>query len=456
MRSLHACARPASRGCAALAAALALLAVPSPAAAQDATSTAIDPTAGTVQYRHPIAFVAHVTDSADATKVPVGQVQFQLDGQPFGGLVDVGPDGSASTGSPGLTVGHHTVDAAFTPTDGTAFAASTAPQQGLDVVRAVTAPTLQITPTHGVAGQDLDALVTVASDLPAQTGPPTGSVTYSVASAALGTDTLGPDGTARGFLELRAGQRTVTVAYGGSANFAPSQATATVTIDKAGTVISLTASPNPAAVGQGVHFETSIDSLAPSTWWPSGTLWTTLDSTPIFGPIPVTGGELFGVDAAFPVAGTFTVSEHFAGDADFRDSDVSLPVTITGPAATTPPAATKPPTTGAPIVAASARGLKLKVTPKRDRKKPYKFTASASLVLPAGVSRADGCKGTVTVDARIAGRRVARKTATVTGTCAFAAKLTIPRKGRVAVSAAFGGNARVAKVTAGKVTVRAG
>jgi len=77
-------------------------------------------------------------------------------------------------------------------------------------------------------------------------------------------------------------------------------------------------------------------------------------------------------------------------------------------------------------------GLSGKVRPKRDRRKPYQFTATGELKLPGGVSEDDGCEGQVSVKiARVRKGRdktVSARRATVRSNCRYTHKRTFGRK----------------------------
>jgi sugar lactone lactonase YvrE len=122
-----------------------------------------------------------------------------------------------------------------------------------------------------------------------------------------------------------------------------------------------------------------------------------------------------------------------------------------------PPPATAPPVT-APAVAVqagSARtrplGLVLRVTPHRDRRRPYRFKVSGRLGRPAGVSAATGCRGRVDVRLGSTRRAVALRR-----DCSFGVTLRGSRRGSVRVRATFTGNATLAPLAARSVRVRAG
>ena len=90
--------------------------------------------------------------------------------------------------------------------------------------------------------------------------------------------------------------------------------------------------------------------------------------------------------------------------------------------------------------------LRLRVRPRRDRRRPYRFRVTGRLVLPRGVTRARACgNGTVTVRARSGGRTVARRRARVGSRCRFRTRLTVRARRlrgrrRVAIVARFNGN----------------
>jgi len=93
-----------------------------------------------------------------------------------------------------------------------------------------------------------------------------------------------------------------------------------------------------------------------------------------------------------------------------------------------PPAPIAPATPGAPVIpaptpaAAPQRpGLTAKVSPRRDRRKPFRFTTRGSLTLPTSVSRSAGCTGKVRVTVKRVGARktLSRRLANVNSACRF-------------------------------------
>ena len=163
-----------------------------------------------------------------------------------------------------------------------------------------------------------------------------------------------------------------------------------------------------------MSFAVTLNSVDISNWWPVGTLTGTIDGTPVPGSITLDGSGLgsarFG--ATFPAAGVDRVVARFTGDTDFLDTQAALDETVQGPPATVTPV----------VRPVAARGLSLALAPKRDRRAPYKFTASGALRLPAGVDEAErSCSGKITIQAKLKTKKVASKTVSLTSACRFKA-----------------------------------
>lgn len=116
------------------------------------------------------------------------------------------------------------------------------------------------------------------------------------------------------------------------------------------------------------------------------------------------------------------------------------------------------PTVAAPRLRAAARtaprGLSLRASPSRDRRRPYRFTLRGRLGLPASVTRAAGCRGRV--EGRVGNHR---RAVSLRSDCTYAVRVTLPRRarrGRLWVRATFMGNATLSPRTAARRRVRAG
>ena len=106
------------------------------------------------------------------------------------------------------------------------------------------------------------------------------------------------------------------------------------------------------------------------------------------------------------------------------------------------------------------RGLSVRVSPRRDRTRPYRFRTSGRLLLPKGMAAADGCRGRVSVQVRAGRRTISTRRARVRSTCTFASRLTLrsPRRlgrGRLSFTVRFLGNDAVRPYRAKARRVRA-
>jgi hypothetical protein len=101
--------------------------------------------------------------------------------------------------------------------------------------------------------------------------------------------------------------------------------------------------------------------------------------------------------------------------------------------------------------------LSLRVSPRRDRRAPFKFRVSGRLIRPAGVG-ADGCQGFVNVSVRGRGRSQLVRNISLTRTCRFrvTVKLKSARKfgRRLRIQARFAGNAKLRPAASRRVAAR--
>ncbi len=115
------------------------------------------------------------------------------------------------------------------------------------------------------------------------------------------------------------------------------------------------------------------------------------------------------------------------------------------------PVTANPATTAAPVNAPASTptvtaalktptGLTAKLKAGRDRSRPYSFTISGKLSLPAGVGKAAGCKGTVKLTGKRGTKTVVTKSATLKSDCSYSIKASVKSKGQVRMTVRFAGN----------------
>jgi len=131
--------------------------------------------------------------------------------------------------------------------------------------------------------------------------------------------------------------------------------------------------------------------------------------------------------------------------------------TPTSPYYVIPTPTPTPTVTPEPPTGRKRPGLSATVRPKRDRRKPFRYTTSGTLRRPSGVSRSAGCKGKarITVKRKGSGKTLSSRLATVKSTCRFTSKVSFKnsrrfgttrksrRRGTLRFTIRFQGNARL-------------
>lgn len=105
--------------------------------------------------------------------------------------------------------------------------------------------------------------------------------------------------------------------------------------------------------------------------------------------------------------------------------------------------------------------LSARVSPRRDRTRPYRFTTSGRLLLPPGVGAAQGCTGRVAVQIKTRAKTISSRRVRLGARCRYrsAVAFRVPRRlgtGRLTIRARFLGNAALRPVSARTRRVRAG
>jgi hypothetical protein len=91
-----------------------------------------------------------------------------------------------------------------------------------------------------------------------------------------------------------------------------------LTVDQAGTTLSLASSPNPSVFGESVTFTGTVTAAAPAMGTPGGTV-TFSDGTTTLGTTTLSGGSAAFTTSALAV-GSHSVTATYAGDGDFTGS----------------------------------------------------------------------------------------------------------------------------------------
>jgi hypothetical protein len=313
-----------------------------------ASVTALSSSANPSTAGQQVTFTAVVT-AAGYTGTPTGTVTFSIDGQkqPPVQLSVVGGVDEAQFTTSTLTVGQHSVSAAYSGDSHVSSSSGSLPTQTVNAPSLRTSTTtLTSSANPSTAGQQVTFTAVVAAT--GFQGTPTGTVTFSIDGQAQSPVQLsvvgGMDEAQFVTTALTVGQHTVTAAYSGDAHVKPSSGSLpTQTVNRASlqsTTTTLTSSANPSALGEQVTF-TAVVSPEGHTGVPTGTVIFTIDGQ---AQPPVSVHQVGGVDeAAFSIAtltaGTHTVSATYDGDTTFAASTVLSPLSqVVERAAGDPPA----------------------------------------------------------------------------------------------------------------------
>jgi sugar lactone lactonase YvrE len=183
---------------------------------------------GTVPFGQTVTVTATVTPQMASTATPSGNVQFIVDGNPYGNPVQLAANGTASEPLTGLSGGSHTIDATYSGDNAFASSAATTPLT-LNIATAATATTLTATVNGTTAVPTGSSVTFTATVMPTGfSAPPYPSGTVSFYQAGSSTPlntTPAPltDGVATfTTTTLPNGQYNVVATYSGDTDFAMS------------------------------------------------------------------------------------------------------------------------------------------------------------------------------------------------------------------------------------------
>ncbi len=112
----------------------------------------------------------------------------------------------------------------------------------------------------------------------------------------------------------------------------------------------------------------------------------------------------------------------------------------------------------APVTATrrSARGLSAKVTPSRDRTRPYRFRTSGRLLTYSGTPASAACTGKVSVQVKQGKRTISNRRVSLRRDCTYRSTVSFKKaRGKLRFLARFGGNTAVRPVRAKARSARA-
>jgi subtilase family serine protease len=293
-------------------------------------------------------------DAGSGALPPSGTVDFRLDGVSQGTEQVV--TGSPSTASINMTApytaGAHQV-VGFYSGDSNYYNSTS---QAATITIAQVTPTITLTPatTTPLAGSQL--LIT-ASISPPTSGlaPPTGTVTFTLDGASLGSATVNSGTPSTATITITApgvGGHTLQATYSGDTNYTSVTSSAvTITISKTATTLALVPATTTPLGGSSLQVVATLSITGTSTATPTGTVTFTMDGT-TQGTATLAGGTTATTSITVPASGSHTLQASYGGDSNFLAStspSVNIIVAKT-PTTTVVSPATTTPTVGTPLV----------------------------------------------------------------------------------------------------------
>jgi ELWxxDGT repeat protein len=285
---------------------------------KDTTSTKLLMSPSTLVSGQAVAFVAIISNTSGPFGAPTGTVQFAIDGTNVGSPVTLFSGVASLPAKLSATGGAHTITATYTNSDGDFTSGIGSAMQA--VTKDATKAVLTSTPVSAVSGQVVAFIATLNPVAPGS-GTPTGTVDFKEGATDFtpGGVTLSGGRATFTTSSLGIGHHTVTVTYGGDANFTGSSgndASAPVVVNQASSRTVMTSFPDPSVFGQAVSFTVAVLALFPSQGTPAGTVAFTDGSTTI-GVVTLSGADRATFTTASLSRGNHAINANYEGDAKY-------------------------------------------------------------------------------------------------------------------------------------------
>ena len=299
------------------------------------TTTGLGSSANPASLGHPVTYTATVAPAPPGGGTPTGTVAFADGGTTITGcdLRPLATAGGHTTATCTVTynsAGNHPITATYSSDMNFAGSATTSALPET-VGQASTTTSLSVgSPDPSVVGQPVSFTATV---MPTTSGtiPPTGNVTFQSGGNTLADCSAVTVATASGSTtatcsttQLALGTDSVTAIYNGDLNYSASPQSSSVsqTVHQAATTVTVTTSPNPAAVGQAVTYTATVAPAPPGGGTPTGTVEFFDPGNPIAGcvsqPLATSGGRTTATcTVSYGTIGDRSVSATYSGDGNF-------------------------------------------------------------------------------------------------------------------------------------------
>jgi hypothetical protein len=258
---------------------------------------------------NPSTFGGAVTLTATVSPTSAtGSVQF-LDGAASLGTVNVA-GGTASLTVSALTAGTHSISASYG--GDTTYAPSASAALAQSVSKANSAVALASAPNPSTFGGAVTLTATVSPT------SATGSVKFLDGAASLGTVNVAGGTASLTVSALTAGTHSISAAYSGDGNYlAANSAPRSQTVNKAGSVATISSSVNPGTAGQPVTF---IASVSPGSATGSVRF---LDGAAVLGTASLSTGSASFTTSSLS-AGSHSISASYGGDSNYNGSSSAV------------------------------------------------------------------------------------------------------------------------------------
>jgi hypothetical protein len=296
------------------------------------TALTLTASPATSLYGQPVVLTASVAPNTAQNHAATGTVTFSSGGAVVGtGTV---ANGVASTTVSNLSVGTDTVtagysgDVNFSPSSGTATEAVTA---------TATATTLTAAPNPALLGQTATLTATVSAAGAGSTATPAGTIAFYDGSTPLGTAALTGStqvvASASATLTTSAlalGTHALTAVFANNGPYYGSTGAASLTITTAPTSTLLSASADPAGLGQAVTFTATVSGTgAPSP--PSGSV-TFYDGSATLGTVALSASGTAAYTTSTLALGTHSIAAAYTANGPYAGSaSAVLPETVLAP-----------------------------------------------------------------------------------------------------------------------------
>ncbi|PKO19105.1 MAG: hypothetical protein CVU39_00710 [Chloroflexi bacterium HGW-Chloroflexi-10] len=291
-------------------------------------------------YGAPLQISATVAAIAPSLATPVGQVQFTLNGENLGSLVDLAAGVATSISLP-ADQGTYSIGADYLGT--TNFNTSIAAPLSQVIEKAPTTTTVISSLNPSIYGQSVMFTATVTANSPSL-AIPNGTVQYKLDGINYGAPvTLNGSGVATRtipFTALWPDVHSITAVYSGAENFLASNNSSNPldqTVEKAPPIISITPQTNPIVTGQPVDLEIAVAASPAYIGIPTGTVTLLVDDVYYAGPLTLEADGTVTLPDFSALGGSHVFTVQYGGDDYFIGvgSQITDPVVINKASTTT-------------------------------------------------------------------------------------------------------------------------